>query len=539
MAGLVGFLARDGAGVPERAALLARLAGALTSRGTPHTHDDGRLALASVGPGGDWTEEPGAGLVVALDGFAWDQDEPLDAAGLARLYAHGGSRALARLRGEYVVALWDAARARLVLARDPLGARPLMHARVAGGVLFASELKALRAHPDCPRALDWSILDASPDVRSSGVSGASHLPAGQVVELGADGLAHVCSTWRLTAAPDARPAAAAEALRLGVRERVRGEACVGVVLDGAASWLLAACAAAEGAEVRACLPADLGLTADAGEAEMTPESALALLEAFVALFDSPLVEPADLLRHELSRRARAACPDVRVWLSSAGAELCAAAPPARSRARRIERLRVPERLIGFLADAFPPPGDPDEAGDFGEALRPLRDEGLRGFARGAALDGGEVRHPWLDARLLALAAGAALDGGAWWRALNAALLAEFPAAAVRPPAPEDLPWAVAGERLRRDLVSAAYPAFRRGYLAAPDALLSADALALAFRTACGPGRGEPRLLSRLYQGMTLSIFERQGRAPWRPTSGAPPRVPLAALAFPVPASPAG
>src|SRR5262249_17501422 len=62
--------------------------------------------------------------------------------------------------------------------------KPLYVCRLANGLLFGSELKALLAHPDCPRDLDWSglLLPAShplslPRVPSY-VRGLDHLPRG-------------------------------------------------------------------------------------------------------------------------------------------------------------------------------------------------------------------------------------------------------------------------------------------------------------------------------------------------------------------------
>jgi asparagine synthase (glutamine-hydrolysing) len=59
-----------------------------------------------------------------------------------------GPAALNRLRGMFAFALFDERTGRLVLARDPFGIKPLFWAERDGGVMFASELKAMaRALP--------------------------------------------------------------------------------------------------------------------------------------------------------------------------------------------------------------------------------------------------------------------------------------------------------------------------------------------------------------------------------------------------------
>src|SRR5215210_6505712 len=60
---------------------------------------------------------------------------------LVHLYEEHGPRFVERLRGMFAVAVWDAERARLVLARDRFGIKPLYYRDAPGELAFASELK--------------------------------------------------------------------------------------------------------------------------------------------------------------------------------------------------------------------------------------------------------------------------------------------------------------------------------------------------------------------------------------------------------------
>lgn len=73
--------------------------------------------------------------------------------------AREGEDYLARARGQFALACWDAAERRLILARDRFGICPLYTARAGGWLLFASEIKALFASGLVRAALDPAAVD--------------------------------------------------------------------------------------------------------------------------------------------------------------------------------------------------------------------------------------------------------------------------------------------------------------------------------------------------------------------------------------------
>ncbi len=77
---------------------------------------------------------------------------------ILHLYEEKGEGAVAELDGMFAFALWDARRRRLLLARDRAGKKPLFYHDGPRLFAFASEVKALFAHPNVPHERDPDTL---------------------------------------------------------------------------------------------------------------------------------------------------------------------------------------------------------------------------------------------------------------------------------------------------------------------------------------------------------------------------------------------
>jgi asparagine synthase (glutamine-hydrolysing) len=190
--GIAGVLAlRDHAAPPSRDELL-RMAGALRHRGPDELgiyRSDraglahARLSIIDLSSGQQPMESASGHSVIAYNGEVFNYVElrgELERLGarfrtqsdtevvLAAIDAWGED-ALLRFNGQFAIAVWDARRGRLTLARDRLGIRPLYVCEHEGRLAFASEVKALfLGLPGLPRELDsrglaetltfWSVV---------------------------------------------------------------------------------------------------------------------------------------------------------------------------------------------------------------------------------------------------------------------------------------------------------------------------------------------------------------------------------------------
>ncbi len=98
-------------------------------------------------------------------------------------WRYWGPAALDRFRGMFAFALADTATGELVLARDPLGIKPLFYTERGDGIVFASELKAIVAALGSELRIEPGALVASmlyywvPEQRCA-IQGVHKLPAG-------------------------------------------------------------------------------------------------------------------------------------------------------------------------------------------------------------------------------------------------------------------------------------------------------------------------------------------------------------------------
>jgi asparagine synthase (glutamine-hydrolysing) len=104
-----------------------------------------------------------------------------------------GQDVVDRLSGIFAFGLWDAPKRRLLLARDPIGVKPLFYADDGRTLRFGSEIKAVLRDPETPRDFDPAALDAFftfsyTPAPATGFRGVRQLLPGEVAEISASGL---------------------------------------------------------------------------------------------------------------------------------------------------------------------------------------------------------------------------------------------------------------------------------------------------------------------------------------------------------------
>ena len=236
---------------------------------------------------------------------------------LAAFSAWGVRRAVERFNGMFAFALWDRQDRVLHLGRDRAGEKPLYYGWLGGTLLFGSELKALRAHPQFRADIDRDALAVylrlgyvpSPYTIFRGVS---KLPPGTLLSVGA--------------ASAAAPAEALDEfdalLRDAVKIRMEADVPLGAFLSGGidSSAVVALMQAQSDRPVRTftigfversyneaeharAVARHLGTQHT--ELYVSPAEALALIPRLPTLYDEPFADPSMIptfLVSELARR---------------------------------------------------------------------------------------------------------------------------------------------------------------------------------------------------------------------------------------------
>ncbi len=326
----------DGAFVDERVGIAARRLSIIDLAGSdqPLANEDETVQVVQNGEIYNYRE-----LRRELERAGHSFRSEGDTEVLAHLYEEHGTGFAERLRGMFAVAIWDARRGRLVLARDRFGIKPLYYRAAGGGLEFASELRALPRGEIDLDALEAFLAFNSIPAPLTIFRECRKLPAGHLLvwdggEPRLERFARPAPSGELR---DEEEAELVEELRARLRDSVRAhlvsDVPVGVLLSGGVdSSILAALAAEElseplrtfsiGFEERSFNELrDVRLVVERygtrhRELVLRPDAAL-LLPALADAFDEPFADSSALPTYLVSQLA---AEDVKVALSGEGGD---------------------------------------------------------------------------------------------------------------------------------------------------------------------------------------------------------------------------
>ncbi len=137
-----------------------------------------------------------------------------DTEAIVHAYEEWGAACLQRLRGMFAFVIWDRRKQELFLARDRFGIKPLLYWQTPHVFAIASELQALRSHPDFNAVISLPAVDLflhyqyipAPHTIYENVH---KLPPAHYLIVKADGThSHPVRYWDVTFEPDRRPSEA-------------------------------------------------------------------------------------------------------------------------------------------------------------------------------------------------------------------------------------------------------------------------------------------------------------------------------------------
>jgi len=488
-------------------------------------------------------------------------------------FAQWGESCLDRAHGMFALAHWDLKERKLTLARDRLGIKPLYVCRLPTGILFGSELKAMLAHPACPRSLAWHDIERSIVSRppsSSYVEGVELLPGGELMTVDGRGRATQRRYWQLAdhlgGAPhggDAQRytdeyARLLEEVTIGHLQRESG---AGIHLSGGLDSSLIAGIVARHDKNIPCFTAIERASYLGGDAQaaarltsrlslpwvpvrfdyrtLVDEMDLGLerLEEAVWMMDCPQIDLEWIFKEELHRIARQRYPRLKVMLLGQGADEFAGGYSRRDDAMRGswgEYLREEVGPSLALEDSryARSPNDLQElrAAANGGALAPyhrmmllltrqLQNHNLWHEDRTSAWNGLESRVPFLDHRLVELLASvpSSLHERLFWnkRIVRDAMEHFVPGLGLDQPKLGFLNGrdTTSMDVTLHNLLRKATPDFREKYLHEADSPFDPRKIESLIEEALGRGPTSGAATGRLLQCMAVAIFERQLRDP--------------------------
>jgi asparagine synthase (glutamine-hydrolysing) len=247
-------------------------------------------------------------------------------------YEQWGDEALQYFNGMFAIALWDAPRRRLLLARDRMGKKPLYWHQSKHGLLWGSEAKAIMVAPWVERRVNelalhhYLTLQYIPDPLTI-FDGVYRLPAAHKLVVERGGEPKISRWWQLQFEPKWKigdPEAIEQARSLltdAVERRLISEVPLGAFLSGGidSSTIVALMADRSTkpvktysigfeerrySETQYARQVAARYHTDHHEFVFRAADLIRLIEESVTSFDEPLADPAALPLLELSRQAR-------------------------------------------------------------------------------------------------------------------------------------------------------------------------------------------------------------------------------------------
>lgn len=325
---------------------------------------------------------------------------------VVHLYEEEGPACVEHLNGMFALALFDVKAQTLLLARDPLGIKPLYYSSRNGNLLFGSEIKALLAADLLPVEVNWQaaydyltyLYVPCPQTMFQHIQQLE--PAHHLLFDARTERIHTESYWRIRNLPEihsARPselrARARNLVTDSVRRQLISDVPIGVFLSGGIdSSIVAGLARREDAslqsytvvfegeefaaynEQEASRAASRHLGTKHTELKV-PRAAPEQLLALVEYFDQPFGNPTSYLMHQICKVAR---NNITVALCGAGGDELYAGYPRYRAAALAGRLRwIPRRLLRLGSTAL---------GIWRDSFRTMRLRRARKFLEGLSED---------------------------------------------------------------------------------------------------------------------------------------------------------